>query len=62
MPWKDGFFKRNPTLRRLIIGAGILIALITLALTFGPDETREFARDMAEKAGLVGPKVEEVKP
>ncbi len=66
MPWKDGFFKRNPTLKYLLFGASVLIALVVLALTFGPDETREFARDVAEKAGLVGPEpipeLEETKP
>ncbi len=56
MAWKDGFFKRNPTLRRIVLGASLLVGLVVLALTFGPDETREFARDVAEAVGIVGPK------
>ena len=55
MPWKDGFFKRNPTLKYLLFGASALITLVVLALTFGPDETRKFARDVAEKFGVVNP-------
>ena len=55
MPWKDGWMKRNPGLKWPIYGGFLVAALVVLALTFGPDETREFARDMAEKAGLVGP-------
>jgi len=55
MPWKDGFFKRNPTLKYLLFGSSALIALVVLALTFGPDETREFARDVAVKFGVVNP-------
>ena len=56
MPWKDGFIKRNPGLKWPLYGALLLAGLVVLALTFGPDETREFARDMAEKAGLVDPR------
>ncbi len=55
MAWKDGFFKRNPALKYLLFGASALFALVVLALTFGPDETREFARDVAEKFGIVNP-------
>ena len=55
MAWKDGFMKRNPGLAKIIYGASFLVALIALAATFGPDETREFARDIAEKWGLVDP-------
>lgn len=55
MAWKDGFFKRNPTLKWLLLGSGIVAALVVLAVTFGPDETREFARDIAEKFNLVDP-------
>ncbi len=57
MPWKDGFMKRNPGLAKIIYGACFLVAMVILALTFGPDETREFARDLAEKWGLVDPKI-----
>ena len=62
MPWKDGFFKRNPTLKRLLYGVAIVMGLVVLALTFGPDETREFARDVAVKFGIVNPELEETKP
>ncbi len=55
MAWKDGFFKRNPTLKYLLLGASALAGLVILAVTFGPDETREFARDIAEKFGIVNP-------
>ncbi len=55
MPWKDGFMKRNPGLKWPIYGGFILAGLVVLALTFGPDETREFARDVAEKFGIVDP-------
>ncbi len=55
MAWKDGFFKRNPTLKWAFWGSCILSGLVVLALVFGPDETREFARAIAEKAGLVNP-------
>ncbi len=54
MPWKDGFFKRNPTLRYLLLGSAGLLALVVLALTFGSDEILEFVRDLAEKRDLVG--------
>ena len=57
MPWKDGFFKRNSSLKWPMWGAFIIAGLIALALTFGPDEVREFAHDVAEKAGLVNPEV-----
>ena len=53
MPWKDGFFKRNPAVRNITYGAAFITGMILLALTFGPDETREFARDIAEEMGLV---------
>ncbi len=62
MPWKDGFFKRNPTLKRLLYGVTIVVSLVILALTFGPDEIREFAHDVAEKFGIVNPELEENKP
>lgn len=55
MPWKDGWMKRNPGLKWPIYGAFALAGLVVLALTFGPDETREFARDVAEKFGFVNP-------
>jgi len=55
MAWKDGFFKRNPTLKYLLLGASVVAGLVVLALTFGPDETREFARDVAVKFGIVDP-------
>ena len=56
MPWKDGWMKRNPGLKWPIYGAFGIVGLIALALTFGPDETREFARDIAVEWGLVGQK------
>jgi len=63
MPWKDGILKRNPGLKWPFYGFCALLALVVMALTFGPDETREFARDMAEKAGLVNPEpTPETKP
>lgn len=55
MVWKDGFFKRNPALKYVLFGASALFAAVVLALTFGPDETREFAHDVAEKIGIVSP-------
>jgi len=58
MAWKDGFIKRNPGLKWPIYGAFVIIGLIALALTFGPDETREFARDVAENFGIVNPESE----
>ncbi len=63
MPWKDGILKRNPNLKWPFWGLCIVIGLAALALVFGPDETREFARDVAENLGIVGPKATlEVKP
>lgn len=55
MTYKDGWMKRNPGPAKIIYGASVVIALVILALTFGPDETREFARDIAEKVGIVDP-------
>ncbi len=60
MPWKDGFFKRNPTLKYAFWGACAVGGLVVLALVFGPDETREFARDVAVNFGIVSPKPEPV--
>ena len=55
MPWKDGWMKRNPGLKWPIYGVFILVGLVVLALTFGPDEIRELGRDLLENAGLVSP-------
>ncbi len=63
MAWKDGFFKRNPTLKYLLLGFSALLFLVVLAATFGSDETREFARDIAENFGWIGPETNDgVKP
>ncbi len=63
MAYKDGWMKRNKGPARLIYGAGILIFVVVLAFTFGADEIREFARDIAEARGWVGTDATpEVKP
>ncbi len=54
MTYRDGWMKRNPGPARLIYGAGFLIFVVVLAFTFGADEIREFARDIAEARGWVG--------
>ena len=66
MPWKDGFLSRNKNLKWPFWGFCIVIGLVVLALVFGPDETREFGRDVAVKFGIVNPEPvpepEEIKP
>jgi len=59
MPWKDGWVKRNPGLKYPLWGFCIIIGLMMLALTFGPDEVREIGRDALEAAGIVGSKTTE---
>lgn len=55
MPWKDGWMKRNPGFAKIIYGGAFILGLVILALTFGSDETREFAHDVAVKFGIVNP-------
>ncbi len=62
---KQSYFATHPTLRKAFLGACLLGGLVVLAVTFGPDETREFARDVAVKFGIVDQKpapTEETRP
>ncbi len=52
---KDGYFKHNPGIAKMVYGAGIVASIVILALVFGPDEVRIMAREMLQSAGLIAP-------
>ncbi len=59
------FFESHPTLKKAFIWVCFLGGLGFLASIFGADETREFARDIAVKWGVVDARPDpqpEVKP